>query len=381
MPNRVVRFGIIGAGLMGREFAACALRWPILLDMDVQPEIVAVCDVKPELLEWYKHHFPSVSQATTDYHELLSNPSVDAVYCAVPHNLHADVYCDVISSGKHLLGEKPFGIDLEANDRIMAAIESHPKVLVRVSSEFPFYPGAQRIARAVAEGKFDSIIDVRSGFLHSSDLDPSKPINWKRIARFNGEYGCMGDLGLHALHLPLRFGWNPRNVRAVLSNIFQERPGPDGTLVPCDTWDNATLATQVDLGDAGFPMIIDIKRISPGDMDTWYLEVTGTRCSMRFSTKHPKTLWTLDYEPGHEQSWQAADLGYAGPYKTISGEIFEFGFTDALLQMWAAFVDELAHGKEMLQPFTCATPDESHASHILFTAALKSQQTGDTLRI
>ena len=54
------------------------------------------------------------------------------------------------------------------------------------------------------------IIEANTGFLHSSDLDPSKPINWKRMTEFNGEYGVLGDLGLHALHVPYRAGWRPR---------------------------------------------------------------------------------------------------------------------------------------------------------------------------
>ena len=48
-----------------------------------------------------------------------------------------------------------------------------------------------------------------SAFLHSSDLDPQKPINWKRRAELNGEYGVMGDLGMHALHLPLEPAGSP----------------------------------------------------------------------------------------------------------------------------------------------------------------------------
>jgi len=36
----------------------------------------------------------------------------------------------------------------------------------------------------------------------------------------------MGDLGIHALHLPLRAGWKIKNVRAILSGIVPERPGP-----------------------------------------------------------------------------------------------------------------------------------------------------------
>jgi hypothetical protein len=73
------------------------------------------------------------------------------------------------------------------------------------------------------------------------------------------------------------------------------------------------------------------------------------------------------------------DMPYQSGYKTISGNIFEFGFSDAILQMWAAFCDELANGPQMHQPFHCATPEEAAATHALFTAALESQRTGQTV--
>lgn len=375
MAKQAVRFGIIGAGLMGREFAAAAARWGVLLDLDVRPEVVGVCDVNPGLFDWYTENFPSVRITTADYRDLLASDEIEAVYCAVPHNLHADLYTDVIRAGKHLLGEKPFGIDLDANARIMQAIREHPEVLVRVSSEFPFYPGAQRIVEAVGDDRFGKIIEVRSGFWHSSDLDPNKPINWKRMIEFNGEYGCMGDLGMHVVHLPFRFAWIPRNVRALLSNIVTERPDKDGLTVPCETWDNAILATEVEADGRLFPMTLETKRIAPGETDTWYLEVLGTECSIGFSTKYPRTLRKMEYRSGQEQAWQFVDLGYSSAYRTTAGGIFEFGLTDAILQMWAAFVDELAHGEQMLQPFKCATPEEAALSHRLFTAALESERT------
>lgn len=54
---------------------------------------------------------------------------MDAIYCAVPHNLHEQIYIDIIRSGKHLLGEKPFGIDHQANKAIIKAMEENPDVL------------------------------------------------------------------------------------------------------------------------------------------------------------------------------------------------------------------------------------------------------------
>ena len=54
---------------------------------------------------------------------------------------------------------------------------------------------------------------------------------------------------------------------------------------------------------------------------------------------------------------------------TITGPIFEFGFTDAIQQQIAAFVLEYT-GVEV--PFGLFTPEETRLSHTLSTAALKS---------
>ena len=49
---QTIRFGIIGAGLMGREFASAAARWGHLPDLNVRPELIAVCDKNPDILAW-----------------------------------------------------------------------------------------------------------------------------------------------------------------------------------------------------------------------------------------------------------------------------------------------------------------------------------------
>jgi predicted dehydrogenase len=352
---------------MGREFASAAARWIHLEPLGVRPVIAAVADPNPDVLAWYER-LDSRPVLVADYRDVLDE--VEAVYVAVPHHLHEQVFVDVLRAGKHLLGEKPFGIDLAANDAINAEIAAHPELLVRCSSELPFYPGGQEVWRFVAERRYGRVLEVRSLFLHSSDLDPRKPINWKRQTRFNGVYGCLGDLGMHVLHLPLRAGWTPHDVRAILSNVVTERPGPDGKPVPCDTWDNAVLLCEA--GD-GFPLRIETKRIAPGELNTWTIEIDGTDGSIAYTTKLPKTLRWMDYVPGAPQAWQVLDLGSRSAYPHVTGAIFELGFSDAILQMWAAFCDELAHGRDgMAQPFHCATPEEAALSHRLFTAALRS---------
>ena len=379
--QRILRFGIIGCGLMGREFASAAARWIHLQGQDVRPRIVAVCDANPAAMEWFTNAIPGV-RAYADYHDLLADGEVEAVYCAVPHNLHAQLYMDILRAGKHLLGEKPFGIDREAYRVVAEEMAKHPELLVRCSSEYPFFPGAQMIAKWAQEGRFGRIFEVETGYWHCSDLNPNKPINWKRRIATNGEYGCIGDLGMHAVHLPLRLGWRPTNVRALLTKIVDERPGPDGQMVPCETWDNAIMACEATDGTNSFPMTLSTKRIAPGHQSTMIIRIQGTECSAEFSTKYPKQVRYLPYTPGGEQAWRELDVPFHSAYPTITGEIFEFGFTDAMLQMWAAFCDELAHGRDgMRQPFTCARPEEIAASHDLFTAALESQRTGQVVTL
>jgi predicted dehydrogenase len=134
---KTVRFGLIGCGMMGREFASAAARWLHLPRMLVRPEIVAICrrDVSAESVRWFKDNIPTLRQITADYRELLANPDVDAVYISVPHDLHEEIYCAALAAGKHLMGEKPFGIDEKACDAILAAMKKHPDVFVRCASQ------------------------------------------------------------------------------------------------------------------------------------------------------------------------------------------------------------------------------------------------------
>jgi predicted dehydrogenase len=354
--------------------------------MTVRPRIVAICDTcfktDDRLAHWYTAIQPSIQQITCDYNELLGNPEVEAVYCAVPHHLHQDIYCAAIEAGKHLMGEKPFGIDRVANDAILSSCRKHPQVFVRCSSEFPFFPAVQRLGDMLDRNAFGRIIEVNTGLLHSSDLDPLKPINWKRIVQWNGEYGCLGDLGMHACHVPFRANWKPRNVRAILSNIVPERPDGLGGRVPCETWDNAILlcAASSSTGGELFPWILKSQRISPGETNTWYIDIKGTNACVRFTTKSPKTLFLFEYHGG-EQIWQQLELGHETAFKSVTDRIFEFGFSDAILQMWAAFLYELSEGKPLKRFASCVRPEETALAHQLFTAALISQREGSVVAL
>jgi len=366
---RSYRFGIIGCGLMGREFASAAARWCHFKTEIARPEIVAVCDVNPENTTWFSANIPTVRSVYSDYRELLAQKDIEAVYIAVPHILHEEIITAAIRSGKHIMGEKPFGMDQKQNQAILEELAGHPEVFARCSSEFPFFPAMQLLIRWIREERFGRILEIKGGFCHSSDMDVNKPINWKRKAAINGEYGCLGDLGIHAEHIPFRMGFIPKNVCAKLGKFITERPDGKGGMAACDTWDNGTMIcdTADHQGDS-FTMYLETKRMAPGCTDNWYFEIYGMKASAKFTSENPNIFsYTVDW--GKEQAWADVNVGYKPMLPVITGPIFEFGFTDAILQMWGAYMLEL-DGKSV--EFGCFTPEETRMSHALQTAALRS---------
>ena len=201
-----------------------------------------------------------------------------------------------------------------------------------------------------------------------------------KTVRF-GIIGCMGDLGMHPAHVPFRAGWIPKNVRTILSDLVPERPDGKGCLVNCETWDNASMFCEAEApnGDV-FPMMIKTQRIAPGEKNTWYLTVKGMKGSAKFTTKNINRIEIMEYTGG-EQTWQCIDMGHETAFGSITGGIFEFGFSDAILQMWAAYVYELHHGRPLSKFAGCVTPEEARLSHRLFTASLESHKNKTTVEL
>jgi predicted dehydrogenase len=367
----VARIGIVGGGLMGRELAAAIGRWAALEDHPVTPRLEAICDTSDDARAWFDR-VGTLRVSTDDYRHLLDDPDLDVLYLAVPHHLHEQLYLDTIAAGKDFLGEKPFGIDLAAGRRIVEAIEASD-VFVRCSSEVPYFPGALFAYDTIRSGALGELIEAENAFLHSSDLDRAKPINWKRQAEFCGSAGVMNDLGMHVLHLPLRLGWRPQRLYAVLQDIVHERPGPDGEPVACDTWDNATIHA-----DAGFPLTLATKRIAPREMNTWRLRALGMDGGIEFSTASPKVVKRFAVRDGR-QLWEHIEIGSQSAFASTAGGIWEFGFSDAILQMWAAFLAERegALGDRL----GCVTPQEALTAHEIFHAAQESGASGSAVAL
>ena len=117
-------------------------------------------------------------------------------------------------------------------------------------------------------------------------------------------------------------------------------------------------------------MVFEMKRMAPGCTNTVEYEITGLKMAARFSTDDPNAIH-FTRNDGREQAWSRRVIGQKTQYPVITGGIFEFGFSDSLLQMFAAFVSEL---RGLPCEFGCFTPEEALRSHQLLTAALASQK-------
>jgi hypothetical protein len=65
-----LNFGVIGCGLMGREFASASLRWLHLLGDVPRPAIIAACDTNQRNLDWFRRD-PDTKYFYNDYQEML----------------------------------------------------------------------------------------------------------------------------------------------------------------------------------------------------------------------------------------------------------------------------------------------------------------------
>ena len=129
--------------------------------------------------------------------------------------------------------------------------------------------------------------------------------------------------------------------------------------------------------EQNFPMVMEMKRMAPGCTNTVEYEIYGLDGSAKFSTEDANAVWYTRNQ-GREQAWSRLILGQRTLFPVITGGIFEFGFSDAMLQMFAAFIAELC-GEPCA--FGCFRPDEALLSHQLLTGALRAYETGSVVRL
>jgi len=139
-PKNHLRIGVVGGGDIGRRNANSIKAAPAA-------NLEAVCEINPEIL-WNLAKSFKVN-AIPEYKILLARPDVDAVLLSVPHFLHAPLGEQAALAGKHVMLEKPLGINTQDATRIIKVCE---KMGVRLTVNFSFrYRPAIELARQLIQ--------------------------------------------------------------------------------------------------------------------------------------------------------------------------------------------------------------------------------------
>ena len=144
-----LQYGLIGTGQMGRGHIGA-------LSLVDEVEIVALADKEETSLAKAKEALGREVWSTSDHRELLGRKDVDAVIVATPNFTHADIVCDALRAGKHVLCEKPMATTLEGCERIIAAAEESGKTY-QVGLEFRFASGLRRVRKLIDEGELGQV--------------------------------------------------------------------------------------------------------------------------------------------------------------------------------------------------------------------------------
>ena len=99
-----VRLGIIGVGNMGSSHIKNYLKGTM-----PEIEITAVCDIKPDRLDWAKEQLPDV-KTFDNASALMDSGEVEAVLIATPHYDHPPLVIEALEKNLHVMSEKPAGV-------------------------------------------------------------------------------------------------------------------------------------------------------------------------------------------------------------------------------------------------------------------------------
>lgn len=262
MSTPEVRWGFIGAGNIARTALAPAVH------AATGARLQAVAARDPERGRSLSPHGTSYDH----YGALLSDPDVDAVYISLSNEQHAPWSILALEAGKHVLCEKPLGLDSDEVRRMTEAAASADRLLVEATWN-RWHPRTRRAHALVQSGLIGTPTEVTSGFV----IEGVPEDNYRNLPEFGG--GALYDLGCYNIVASM---WSTGGTAPVVESATA-RLNEHG----------ADLETRARLQLGGATVLIDCAMDRPAAQ---WLTITGTEGSIDFpedaimSRNSPSTL-------------------------------------------------------------------------------------------
>lgn len=196
----MIRIGLIGAGLIGRERLAALAA----LEGQGRPiSVIGIHDLNPDVC-----HSVAAEYATPAFHDAASllRQKPDWVMIALPHDAAAKMALRALEEGANVLLEKPLGRDLREAERLVELGGER----LRVGFNYRFFKGISKAVEDVRNGRFGRTISIEFDLGHG--CAPGQEKTWKLDPERAGG-GCLIDPGVHLLDLCLRLAPNGIEVK------------------------------------------------------------------------------------------------------------------------------------------------------------------------
>jgi predicted dehydrogenase len=127
--------------------------------------MVAAADVYRPFAEKFASYFPAGQcRACTDYHELIADKTIDAVFIGTPDHWHVKIAIEAMKAGKHVYVEKPLSLTMDETRKIVQVAKETGKV-VQVGSQQRTENDSFRKAAAICRsGRLGTKLSVRTTY-------------------------------------------------------------------------------------------------------------------------------------------------------------------------------------------------------------------------
>lgn len=121
MVRRKYKIGVIGLGNMGTGYLKT-------LQSSERWEVVTVCDLNRERLDWAREMIPNVN-TTTNSREVIASPELDAVGIFTLADVRPALMREALKHGRHIIAEKPIADNVETEKELLSEIETSDRLV------------------------------------------------------------------------------------------------------------------------------------------------------------------------------------------------------------------------------------------------------------
>jgi predicted dehydrogenase len=268
--NSTVRFGFLGAGWIAHRALAPAVHAAdgARLQAVAARDPARAAELRPS------------GRSYTDYRAVLDDPEVDVVYISLSNEAHRPWTLAALAAGKHVLCEKPLGLDAAEVSQLLAAARAADRLLVE-AFWYRWHPRTRRLEQLLGEGALGPVRQVETEFSFDGGDDPRMAGNFRLDPGRGG--GALYDVGCYAIsaaHLAL--GPVLAVERAQARFAGSGAGSGAGVDVAATAWLTAGGAEQ------GGRAVV---RCGIAEPDRQQLRVAGDAATVDFSTGEAFTSW------------------------------------------------------------------------------------------